>query len=977
MDITCTRPNCEGPQNIFPDLDDNSILKTIQQKYCSSCGMPLILDGRYLPIKLLDKGGFGAAYLACDRRTPALNSCVVKQFQPQAGLSADQIKIAQDLFDREAEVLERLGRQSNQIPKLLAFFSVPVSDSQTGQGSRFFYLAQEYIQGKTLEQLRQEKGRFSEFEVLEVLQSVLGVLQYIHENGVIHRDIKPSNIMRHDNGTYYVLDFGTVKQVTQGVGLSGSSTSVFTAGFAPAEQVAGQTIYPSTDLFALAATALVLLTGKNNLLELFDSYRNRWVWRDQAAPTSDHFAAVLNRMLEPVPSNRFQSAAEVLQALAPLQGSVPNPAQNSALNPQGIDPGYSPTVVNPQRTTNPPAPLAGNLASPPPSGYPQASQSGYPPQSGYPQAPQSGYPPQNANDSPQSPPSGYPQPPQSGYPQAPQSGYPQAPQSGYPQSPQSGYPQAPQSGYPQAPQSGYPPQNQLPQSPQSGYPQSPQSGYPQSPQSGGYAPNTPQSSNTQETQVILNKAPVNVPVSQSSSQSNFLLKVLIGLGAAVGALVFVGVVWALFSMCGRNTAVYNPDQTERLSVGDQLLVKGDGTLSKEEGIKAIAKGDYSEGTKLLEETLAQKPNDPETLIYLNNARIGKDNAPMIAVSVPLDSKDDGTKNAAKEILRGVAQAQDAINKSGGINGQKLKVLVATDANDEASAKKVAETLSKNSEVLGVIGHFSSSATQAAAEVYQKEKLVMMSATSTSTELSKFGDYVFRTVPSDNFTGKVLARYMIERLKKRKAAVFFNDSSGYSKSLRDVFSEAVASNGGEVVQEFNLKRSDFDAKADLAQAKKLGAEAIVLVPNSETLPQSFDVISENSRRLPILGGDSPYRSSTLEKGGKNAEGMVLAVPWHILTDPKASFPKTSRKLWGAEVSWRTAMAYDATEALIAALKEDPTREGVQKALANSNFSTPGASGAIRFLPSGDRNRPMQLVKVVRGKSSSGFAFVPLF
>ncbi|NEO27618.1 MAG: serine/threonine protein kinase, partial [Kamptonema sp. SIO4C4] len=61
MEILCTRPTCPNPRNFFPDLDDPNTLKTSQQRYCTSCGMELILGGRYLPVQLLGQGGFGAA----------------------------------------------------------------------------------------------------------------------------------------------------------------------------------------------------------------------------------------------------------------------------------------------------------------------------------------------------------------------------------------------------------------------------------------------------------------------------------------------------------------------------------------------------------------------------------------------------------------------------------------------------------------------------------------------------------------------------------------------------------------------------------------------------------------------------------------------------------------------------------------------------------------------------------------------------
>lgn len=353
MEILCTRPSCPSPRNFFDDLDDESTLKTAQQKYCTSCGMPLILGGRYLPSKLLGQGGFGAAFLARDRYTTSFRDCVVKQFQPSGNLSPQQLETAQRLFEREAAVLEELGHENRNIPNSYAFFPVIVPKLQGSGEQSFFYLVQEYIDGVDLEREQAQRGRaYTEQEVRQILQEILDILQFVHDRDTIHRDIKPSNIMRSRKGRLYLLDFGAVKQVTAGAGSTqGRSTGIYSMGFAPPEQMQGSQVYPSTDLYALAATCLVLLTYKSPE-DLYDGYNNAWNWRGYAPQVSDQLESVLNMMLRSTPKDRFQSAQEVLEALK---------AKPTAIQPP-------PPPPPPQPITQPPPPV-----NPPPRPRPRAS----------------------------------------------------------------------------------------------------------------------------------------------------------------------------------------------------------------------------------------------------------------------------------------------------------------------------------------------------------------------------------------------------------------------------------------------------------------------------------------------------------------------------------------------------------------------------------------------------------------------------
>lgn len=411
----------------------------------------------------------------------------------------------------------------------------------------------------------------------------------------------------------------------------------------------------------------------------------------------------------------------------------------------------------------------------------------------------------------------------------------------------------------------------------------------------------------------------------------------------------------------------------RFSDGTQLLDPSNASPEKQAGINALKAGNFQQAVQDFTTSLQADRNDPEALIYLNNAQIGEQQSYTIAVAVPMAT----SLSTAQEILRGVAQAQAEVNQAGGINGVPLKVKIASDDSSPTLAPAVARSLVEDNSVLGVVGHFSSGASLAAGEVYQQGGLVMISPTSTAVQLANLGSYVFRTVPSDRFSATTLSRYMLTRLQRKNAAIFFDSSSQYSLSLKEEFTTAVANDGGQVVADFDLQNPGFSASNAIDQATRQGAEVLVLLPSSGVLNLALQVVTVNQRRLPLLAGDDVYDPKTLEVGGAAAEGMVVAVPWILLSDPNSPFAQESRRLWGGDVNWRTAMAYDAAEVLIAGLKQNPTRQGVQQTISAPNFSLTGATGTVRFLSSGDRSQPMQLVTVQPGnRSGYGFDFAPV-
>ncbi|MBE9005365.1 serine/threonine protein kinase [Fortiea sp. LEGE XX443] len=284
-------------------------------RFCTSCGEPLplavgqIVDQRYQIIRQLGQGGFGRTYLADDRHK-ANQVCVLKEFAPQVQAQQDLQK-AKELFEREASVLKQL--QHPQIPRFHASLQVKVGSKD------FFFLVQDYIEGDNYYQLLEQRQTFSEAEIITLLQQILPVLSYIHLQDVVHRDISPDNLIwRRSDNLPVLIDFGGVKQLPASQGfwftkLAANHTLLGKKGYAPEEQIRQGKVFLSSDLYSLAVTVLVLLTGKEPQ-KLYDSYQGMWYWGKEIQ-VSPKLETVLKKMLAYKPSDRYQTAEQVLKDL--------------------------------------------------------------------------------------------------------------------------------------------------------------------------------------------------------------------------------------------------------------------------------------------------------------------------------------------------------------------------------------------------------------------------------------------------------------------------------------------------------------------------------------------------------------------------------------------------------------------------------------------------------------------------------------
>jgi serine/threonine protein kinase, bacterial len=296
-----------------------------------------LLNHRYQILETLARGGFGETYIAIDTQMPSKRRCVIKKLQP-AIQAAEMPPWLQERFEREAVILEELGEQHPQIPRLYGYFS---------EGNDF-YLVQEWIEGVTLTQKQREKGKLSESEVREILLRLLPVLEFIHSRRIIHRDVKPDNIiLRKQDNLPVLIDFGVMKEavatLVDPMGKSAYSIALGTPGYMASEQAAGRPVY-SSDLYSLGLTAIFLLTGKTPQYLETDSRSGEILWRQEAGDLHSPLAMVLDQAIRFHPRDRYATASEMLAALEGMATDLTN----------------IPTVVAPSgdRSSKPPRPVA-------------------------------------------------------------------------------------------------------------------------------------------------------------------------------------------------------------------------------------------------------------------------------------------------------------------------------------------------------------------------------------------------------------------------------------------------------------------------------------------------------------------------------------------------------------------------------------------------------------------------------------------
>lgn len=321
----------------------------------------------------------------------------------------------------------------------------------------------------------------------------------------------------------------------------------------------------------------------------------------------------------------------------------------------------------------------------------------------------------------------------------------------------------------------------------------------------------------------------------------------------------------------------------------------------------------------------------------------------------------GWTSEGKDMERIVKLLAEEVNKSGGINGKQIELIVEDDAGDPRSAALAAQKL-VSSEVVAVIGTYGSAVTEATQNIYDESEILQIGTGSTSIRLTEKGlEYFFRTSPRDDEQGKVAADY-IEKLGYKNVAIL-HDNSSYASGLAEESRAELEKKGINIVFYDALTPKERDYSAILTKIKAVNPDLIFFTGYYPEAGLLLRQKSEMGWNVPMMGGDAVNNLDLVKIAGKSAQGFLFLSPPVLedlstaqgkafLTAYKAKYDNTlPQSVWAV-------LAGDAFKVLVEALKHtEPNAEAMAAYLKNDLGQYEGITGTFGFNEKGDRVGPL--------------------
>jgi branched-chain amino acid transport system substrate-binding protein len=327
-----------------------------------------------------------------------------------------------------------------------------------------------------------------------------------------------------------------------------------------------------------------------------------------------------------------------------------------------------------------------------------------------------------------------------------------------------------------------------------------------------------------------------------------------------------------------------------------------------------------------------------------------------------------TANFGISSVNGIKMAADEINAAGGINGKQVELLVQDDRSDASEAATIVTKFVTQDQVNAVIGEVASSRSIAAAPIAQNAKIPMLTPSSTNPEVTKKGDFIFRSCFIDPYQGAAIAQFAAKTLGAKTAAIMVDRKNDYSTGLEKVITETFTRLGGKMVATQSYQEGDQDFNAQLTSLKGANPE-VIFVPGYYN---DVGLIAKQARdkgiTVPLIGGDGWDSEQLYKIGGTALNGSFFTNHYSpfdtapnvvkFVNDYKARYNTTPDAL--------AATAYDAANIMFDAIKRSKSLSGtdIRDALAATN-AFPGVTGTVTFNQQRDAVKPIVMIEIKDG------------
>jgi branched-chain amino acid transport system substrate-binding protein len=327
-----------------------------------------------------------------------------------------------------------------------------------------------------------------------------------------------------------------------------------------------------------------------------------------------------------------------------------------------------------------------------------------------------------------------------------------------------------------------------------------------------------------------------------------------------------------------------------------------------------------------------------------------------------------TANFGISSSNAIRMAADEVNKKGGINGKQIELLLQDDRSDPTEAANVATRFVSQDGVHAIIGETGSSRTLAAAPIAQNAKIPMLTPSSTNPEVTKKGNYIFRSCFIDTVQGPAMAQFAAKSLNAKRAALMIDRRNDYSTGLEKPITDAYVKLGGQIVITQSYQAGDQDFNAQITSIKGANPDVIFIPGYYGDVGLIAKQARDKGLNVPLVGGDGWDSPSLYQIGGSALDGSYFTNHYSPNdSDPRVQkFVNDYRSRYGTVPDALAATGYDAALIMFDAIKRARSLDGaaIRDALAATrNF--PGVTGTVTFNENRDAVKPIMMIKIEPG------------